>query len=135
MQTTMQTTWRTTGWPFLAGLATMALLAAVAICNVRAEESYESWPLLQRNFPSTGGGGIMIADYDPVVTGKTCATNFRAIEPNGTTYYNVVEFDAVPAQGGILCTNGRWRARDGSSSGTTPFQVFFKNGVARGSPI
>jgi hypothetical protein len=40
----------------------------------------------------------------------------------------------VPTQGGTLCTNGRWRARDGSASGTTPYQVFFKDGVRRGSP-
>jgi len=45
-----------------------------------------------------------------------------------------VEFDAVPAQGGILCTNGKWRARDGSASGTTPYRVFIKDGIKRGSP-
>jgi hypothetical protein len=49
-------------------------------------------------------------------------------------YHNTVEFDAVPEQGGILCTNGRWRGRDGSSSGTTPYRVFVKDGVMRGSP-
>jgi hypothetical protein len=46
----------------------------------------------------------------------------------------MVEFDAVPAQGGILCTDGKWRAVDGSASGTTPLRVFIKNGVARRSP-
>jgi hypothetical protein len=64
----------------------------------------------------------------------TCATDFTAVEPNGTAHHNIVEFDAVPAQGGVLCTNGRWRARDGSASGTTPFRVFIKDGVRRGSP-
>jgi hypothetical protein len=46
----------------------------------------------------------------------------------------VIEFEAVPAQGGILCRNGQWRAFDGSANGTTPYRVFFKNGVFRGSP-
>jgi hypothetical protein len=40
----------------------------------------------------------------------------------------------VPAQGGILCTNGKWRSKDGSASGTTPFRVFLKDGVVRRSP-
>ena len=53
---------------------------------------------------------------------------------DGKVYYNSVEFDAVPAQGGTLCTNGRWRAKDGSANGTTPYRVFFKDGVVRGSP-
>ena len=47
---------------------------------------------------------------------------------------NTIAFDAVPAQGGILCTNGRWRSKDGSASGTTPFRVFIKDGVVRRSP-
>ena len=38
-------------------------------------------------------------------------------QPDGKVFYNTVEFDAVPAQGGTLCTNGKWRARDGSMSG------------------
>jgi hypothetical protein len=37
-------------------------------------------------------------------------------------------------QGGTLCTNGKWRAADGSASGTTPFRVFIKDGVKRRSP-
>ena len=61
-------------------------------------------------------------------------TDFTATLPDGKVYYNSVEFDAVPAQGGTLCTNGRWRAKDGSANGTTPYQVFFKGGVVRGSP-
>jgi hypothetical protein len=31
-------------------------------------------------------------------------------------------------------TNGRWRSFDGKSSGTTPFRMFFKDGVFRGAP-
>jgi hypothetical protein len=76
----------------------------------------------------------VIRGYDPVVADGKCATDFTAVEPNGTAYHNTVEFDAIAAQGGTLCTNGRWRSRDGSASGTTPFRVFAKDGVKRGSP-
>ena len=99
-----------------------------------AQENFESWPLLKDPFPSTGGGGIMIHDYKPVVTGDKCKTPFRAITPDGAIYANSVEFDAVPTAGGILCTNGKWRANDGSATGTTPFRVFIKDGISRGSP-
>ena len=61
-------------------------------------------------------------------------TNFTATEPSGKIYYNMVEFEAVPMQGGILCTDGKWRAVDGSASGTTPLRVFIKDGISRRSP-
>ncbi len=113
-----------------------ALAGAILVCamSAKAQESYESWPLLQRSFPSTGGGGIMIGEYDPVIVGDKCTTKFTATEPNGTVYRNSIEFDAVPAQGGILCTNGRWRSEDGADTGTTPYRVFIKDGIRRGSP-
>jgi len=117
----------------LTCLATVAL-AWLPVSGASAQEDFEAWPILQRTFPSTGGGGIMIGEYNPVIVGDKCVTDFTATEPGGTVYYNTVEFDAVPAEGGTLCTNGKWRARDGSASGTTPYRVFFKNGVARGSP-
>ena len=110
------------------------ILLGFAMAPAAAKENYQGWPLLQRSFPSTGGGGIMIGEYAPVVTGDRCATDFTATEANGTVHRNRVEFDAVPAQGGILCTNGQWRSADGSATGTTPFRVFFKDGIARGSP-
>lgn len=97
-------------------------------------EDYSEWELLKPAFESTGGGGIIIRGYSPVVTGKVCRTNFTATEPNGTVYKNSVEFDALPIQGGILCRNGKWRADDGSATGTTPLQVFIKDGVTRRSP-
>jgi hypothetical protein len=113
----------------IAGLALAAPMAP-------AEEGYGSWPLLRSTFPSTGGGGMVIKGYDPVITSGKCITTFMAVEPgeNPKVYPNVIEFDAVPAQGGTLCENGRWRAFDGGATGTTPYRVFFKDGVFRGSP-
>ena len=59
-----------------------------------------------------------------------------AVEPgdNPKVYSNVTEFEAVPAQGGTLCRDGKWRAFEGGASGTTPFRFFFKDGVFRASP-
>lgn len=113
-----------------------ALCSALLILSAgpgRGQTSYENWPVLTDPFPSTGGGGIMIHDYDPVVADGRCSTNFRAIEPNGTVYRNAIVFDAVETQGGILCTNGQWRSLDSDASGTTPFKVFIKADVKRGA--
>ena len=110
-----------------------ALLSALSL-PAMADDNYEKWDVLKSTFPSTGGGGVMIGEYIPVIVGDKCRTDFTATEPSGKIFYNTVEFDAVPAQGGTLCTNGKWRARDGSMSGTTPYRVFFKQGVMRGSP-
>jgi hypothetical protein len=118
-----------------------AILVALGVSGAvapgaSAQENYEGWPVLKSTFPSTGGGGFVIKGYDPVITGNKCVTTFMAVEPgtNPNVYYNIVEFDAVPAQGGTLCTEGKWRAFDNSASGTTPYRVFFKDGVFRGSP-
>jgi hypothetical protein len=118
----------------IAHLAFAAALSTLAALPAAAQDNYESWEPLKDPFPSTGGGGIMIGGYQPVVVGDKCRTDFTATEPGGKVYYNTVEFDAVPAQGGILCTNGKWRARDGNASGTTPYRVFIKDGIKRGSP-
>jgi len=123
--------------PSKLGLAVLALAAAVALLKIPeglAEESYESWAILKNPFESTGGGGVMIGEYNPVIVGSKCVTNFTATLPDGKVYYNIVEFETVQVQGGTLCTNGAWRARDGSASGTTPFRVFIKDGVTRRSP-
>lgn len=112
-------------------VAVLALLASLVPAS--AQENYEAWVPLTDPFASTGGGGIMIHDYDPVVAGGKCTTNFRAIDPNGTVYRNTIVFEAVEVQGGTLCANGKWRSIDGGASGTTPFRVFLKNGVKRGS--
>jgi hypothetical protein len=113
----------------IIGTAFLALASAAG-----AQEDYSSWRLHTPTFPSTGGGGVIIGEYKPVIAGDKCTTDFTATLPDGKVYHNSVEFDAVAAQGGTLCTNGRWRAKDGSASGTTPYRVFVKEGVIRGSP-
>ncbi len=87
-----------------------------------------SWPPLQSTFPSTGGG-MMIKGYDPVIANGKCVTTFMTIEPTGVVHFNRVEFDAVPAQGGTLCQNGKWRSFDGQACGTTSFRMFFTDGL------
>jgi len=110
-------------------------LIALAVPGASAQENYESWPVLKSTFLSTGGNGIIIKGYDPVIVGKKCVTTFMAVEPgaNGNVYPNYIEFEATEVAGGTLCANGKWRAFEGGATGTTPFRVFFKDGVFRGS--
>lgn len=115
-------------------LLLLACLAALMPQPVLAEEDYSAWPLLKSTFPSTGGGGYVIKGYDPVIKGGKCVTTFMASLPPNELYFNVVEYDATPAQGGTLCSNGRWRSFDGKDSGTTPFRMFFRDDAFRGSP-
>jgi hypothetical protein len=119
-----------------ASLASFMAVLTLAATPAAAEERYETWPLLRSTFPSTGGGGIMIKGYDPVITGAKCITTFMAVEPGDSpkVYANIIEFEAVSTQGGTLGQNGRWRAFDGGATGTTPYRVFLKDGVFRGSP-
>lgn len=112
---------------------TFATLLFLVGVPALAQTNYESWPELKNPFPSTGGNNVMIDNYDPVVGEGKCTTDFTAIV-DGKSYYNEVVFDAVPIAGGVLCTNGKWRAKDGSTSGTTPFEVFIKDGVKRMKP-
>jgi hypothetical protein len=111
----------------------LPIIALTFGSSAHAADEYEKWPPLKSTFPSTGGGGITIKGYDPVITGGKCVTTFMAVEPgeNPNVYSNVAEFEAVPTQGGTLCTNGKWRAFEGGASGTTPFRFFFKDGVFR----
>jgi hypothetical protein len=111
-----------------------AALVAPAVPGA-AQENYESWPVLKSTFLSTGGNGIVIKGYDPVIVGGKCVTTFMAVTPDAEpkVYANFIEFEAVPAAGGTLCQNGKWRAFEGGASGTTPFRIFFKDGVFRGS--
>jgi hypothetical protein len=110
-------------------------LAAFPFASAMAQTTnYANWPLLQNPFESTGGGGVMIDGYKPVVAGDRCTTDFSVRMPDGATFQNEVVFDASSVQGGTLCANGRWRAKDGSASGTTPFEMFVKDGVVRRKP-
>jgi hypothetical protein len=111
------------------------MLAVSCALSAQAADDYAGWPVLKSTFPSTGGNGLMIKGYDPVISGGKCVTTFMAVAPgeNPAVYPNYIEFDAVPEQGGILCTNGKWRAFEGGAQGTTPFRVFFKDGVFRGN--
>jgi len=118
----------------ITSFAVAVLLSLGTLC-ASAEENYESWTVLRSTFPSTGGNGIMIKGYDPVVAGDKCVTTFMAVTPDGKVYPNDIEFEAVAAQGGTLCQNGKWRAFDGGASGATAFRVFFKGGVIRGFPL
>jgi hypothetical protein len=119
----------------LAAVTAVAIVGFTAIQAVRANEpNYGSWPLLVNPFESTSGGGVMIDGYKPVVAGNVCTTDFAVRMPDGATFQNEIVFEAKPIQGGTLCTAGKWRAKDGSASGTTPFEVFIKDGVARRSP-
>jgi hypothetical protein len=121
----------------MAGLRILTVAAAV-VASVSAaaaqQENYESWAPLKTPFESTGGGGIMIGGYDPIAVSDKCRTDFTATEPGGKVYDNKAQFDIVRVQGGVLCTNGKWEAKDGSMAGTTPFRVFIKDGVVRRSP-
>lgn len=109
------------------------LIPAWGEADAQTQTDYNSWPVLKNPFPSTGGGGVLIDGYDPIVSNGKCKTDFVAIV-EGKRYSNEVEFDAIPIQGGILCKDGKWRAKDGSADGTTPFEVFIKNGVVRMKP-
>lgn len=115
-------------------LAMLGGLAWPSLAQSLVPEDFSTWPLHRRQFGSTGGGGVVIGEYDPVVNGALCTTNFTATTADGTVFRNAAEFDAVPAQGGILCTNGRWRSLQGDARGTTPYRVFFRDGVVRGWP-
>lgn len=106
--------------------ALMLLSLLTAANAMAAPESPADWPPLLPRFESTGGGGWMIEGYDPVIVDTRCVTDFDAVAPDGQVFRNEVEFDAVPAAGGMLCENGRWRAKDGSASGTTPLRVFIR---------
>jgi hypothetical protein len=77
---------------------------------------------------------MMIKGYDPVISGGKCFTTFMAVPPgeNPPVYPAFIEFDAVAADGGTLCTNGKWKMMDGSNSGTTPFQIYYKGGYFYG---
>jgi hypothetical protein len=115
------------------------LSLAVALCPAAvAQTDYERWVELRNPFESTSGGGVMIDGYDPVVGERdgraTCTTEYSVRVPGQPVAYGSVVFEARPVQGGTLCTNGRFRMRDSGTTGTTPFEVFIKDGIKRRSP-
>jgi hypothetical protein len=127
------------GWrAALAVLVTAnAMLLAATVYSAATPDpaNPDSWERLPERFESTGGGGWMIEEYRPVVSGQSCVTDFVAVAPDGTQRFaNTVSFSATPHLGGTMCTNGEWRARDGSGSGTTPIRLFIKDGVVRRAP-
>ena len=107
------------------------LAALIALPGLSLAQDLSAWAPLERRFESTGGGGWMIDNYDPVVRLDACTTDFSVTSPQGETFFNEVAFDAVPVAGGVLCRNGRWRAKDGSGNGTTPLEVFVRADGAR----
>jgi hypothetical protein len=116
-----------------------AILSFAVIQSARAQQpNYESWPPLVNPFESTSGGGVMIDGYKPVVVDKDgkkiCMTDFSVKVPGEKELFSEIVFDAVSIQGGILCTKGKWRMKDGSGDGTTPFEVFIKDGKQLRSP-
>jgi hypothetical protein len=117
-------------------VVTAVLVICATATQALAQDDFAAWPPLKSTFPSTGGGGMMIKGYDPVISGGKCITTFMAVAPgpDPAVYSSMIEFEAVPAQGGTLCQNGKWRSFDGTSSGTTPYRVFFKAGQFYGSP-
>ena len=89
-------------------MAAAAALMVLAISGVRAQDNYGSWPPLKSTFESTGGNGIMIKGYDPVMLRDKCVTTFMAVTPapDVNVYFNVFEFEATQMEGGTLCANG-----------------------------
>lgn len=112
----------------------LALLLILFALPALATPDYGSWAPLSPRFESTGGGGIMIGEYDPIILDDRCVTPFTVELPDGRVLRNIAIFHAVPVQGGILCTRARWSALDRSAAGTSPFEVFIRDGVSRRSP-
>jgi hypothetical protein len=112
--------------------ALIALLAAFLALPAAAGPA--EWPLLAPRFESTGGGGIIIDEYRPVVIGDRCVTRFTATTPAGEVFTNYAVFEARPLEGGVLCEAGRWGAVDGSATGTTPLVVWLKDGLMHRRP-
>jgi hypothetical protein len=112
-------------------LVLITLLLPLAPPALAQSPDPAGWAPLERRFESTGGGGWVIDEYDPVLAGEVCRTSFLALGPAGERAANIVEWDAVPVPGGVLCRDGRWRGQDGQGAGTTPLQVFLRDDGAR----
>lgn len=107
-------------------IALLACLATPALAQPAG------WVPLPTRFESTGGGGWIIDGYRPVLLGDRCVTAFSVTSPEGRTFRNIAAFEAIPAEGGVLCRDGRWRAEDGAGEpGTTPLEIFIRADGAR----
>ncbi|MBK1659805.1 hypothetical protein [Paracraurococcus ruber] len=111
-----------------------AVLAVLLPAGAPAMPDPAAWPVLPPRFESTGGGGVIIDEYRPVVVGDRCVTRFTATTPAGEVFVNYALFEAVPLAGGVLCRAGRWGAVESSATGTTPLVVWLKDGVMRRAP-
>jgi hypothetical protein len=119
---------------FLAASTALTFVIATTAGFSQTKPDYDAWAPLVNPFESTSGGGVMIDGYKPVVSGNVCTTDFSVKLPDGAIIFSEITFDAVPVQGGVLCTQGKWRTKNGSDKGTTPFEVFIKDGVMKRSP-
>jgi hypothetical protein len=65
----------------------MRIVAALLTIGISgpalAQENYESWRLHTSTFGSTGGNGVMIGEYNPVISGNKCTTDFTATLADG----------------------------------------------------
>jgi hypothetical protein len=109
-----------------------AVLALLACLATPALAQPAGWVPLPTRVDSTGGGGWIIDQYRPVLLGDRCVTAFSVTSPQGETFRNIAAFEATPAEGGVLCRNGRWRAEHGAGeAGTTPLEIFLRADGAR----
>jgi hypothetical protein len=102
------------------------LFLLFALAPLAAAAQPAGWEPLPARFESTGGGGWMIEGYEPVLVGDRCVTDFTAVSPAGERFRNAAAFVAVPQEGGVICREGRFAAKDGSGSGTTPLVLFIR---------
>ncbi len=112
----------------------LALMLTLIAAPAMAQPDDENWQRLAPRFESTGGGGVMISECDPIILDDRCATPFTATLPDGRVFRNIAVFQALPVQGGVLGPRARWSAVDRSAQGTSPIEVFIGQGVSRRSP-
>ena len=121
----------------LALAATSMLMPALTLAIAAPADKPSAQQFALENYELAGAGATIRVDWRQrhhdrrLQSGgvrKMVHHQFHRHHAQGRTHYNGVDFDAVPTAGGTLCTNGRWRALDGSATGTTPFRVFIKDG-------
>ena len=78
----------------MAGMKPLLVACLLFALPALAEEDYGAWPLHRPQFGSTGGGGVVIGEYEPRIEGGLCVTEFTATLADGTVLRNAAEFDA-----------------------------------------